>query len=112
MVCVAIFQRTSFLLAGGGLLGVLLSLSSGCLVGSFFLLGLLLGFQGSFLLFHDLFVLLDGFGVHLDGGVAESAVVSVPVLGHEGAGAARWASLSLLGDVSLAYIRSELPSMP
>jgi hypothetical protein len=34
-------------------------------------------------LFHDFFVLLDGLSIHLDGGVASSTVVPVPVLGHE-----------------------------
>jgi hypothetical protein len=73
----------SFLLC---LLGVLLSFASGGLVGHFLLLGLLLGLEGSLLLFHDLFVLLNSLGVHLDGGVAQSTVVSIPMLSHEGSG--------------------------
>ena len=53
------------------------------------------------LLLDDFFVLFDGFGVHLDGGVAEAAVVSVPVLSHEDTGSAGGAGLSVLGDLSL-----------
>lgn len=84
-----IIEQKSFLLSWSGtLLGVLLALASGSLIGSFFFLGLSFGLNGSLLLLHDFLVLLDGFSVHLDGGVAEAAVVSVPVLGHEGAGTA------------------------
>lgn len=70
------------------LLSVFLSLSSGSLFGEFLLLGLFLGFEGCLLLFHDLFVLLNSLGIHLDGGVAKSTVISVPVLSHEDAGSA------------------------
>jgi hypothetical protein len=66
-----------------GLLGVLLALSSWGFIGGLFFSGLSFGFEGSLLLFHDLFVLLNCFSIHLDGGVAQSTVISVPVLGHE-----------------------------
>ena len=104
---ISIKARRSFLLA---LLGVLLALAGGGLVGGFFFLGLALGLEGGLLLLHDFLVLLDGFGVHLDGGVAKSAIVSIPVLGHEGAGAAGGTGLALLGDVALAWISGEVPS--
>jgi hypothetical protein len=90
------------LLLGCGLLGVLLALSGRGLVRRLFLLCLLLCLKRRFLLLHDFLVLLDGLGVHLDGGVAETAVVSVPMLGHEGARPAGGAGLALLGDVALA----------
>lgn len=68
------------------LLTVFLAFASGSLVSGFLLLGLLLGIKGSLLLFHDLFVLFNSFGIHLDGGVAQSAVISIPMLTHEGSG--------------------------
>jgi hypothetical protein len=89
----------SFLLA---LFGVLLSFASRGLIGSFFILCLLFGFKGSFLLLQDFLVLLDSLGVHLDGGVAEPAVVTVPMLGHEGSGSTGGAGLALLGHGTLA----------
>ena len=75
------FTIKSFLL--GSFFSVLLALSSWSFIGGLFFSGLSFSFKSSLLLFHDLFVLLDSFGIHLDGGVAESTVVSVPVLGHE-----------------------------
>ena len=71
----------SFLFSG--LLGVLLALSGWGFIGSLFFSGFSLGFESGFFLLHDLFVLLDGFGIHLNGGVAQSAVISIPVLSHE-----------------------------
>ncbi len=100
-VGVCVIGQRSFLLASS-FLGVLLALSSGSLIGSFFFLGLLLSLKSSLLLLHDLLVLLDGLGIHLDGGVAETTIISIPVLSHEGAGTARGAGLALLGDVALA----------
>lgn len=91
-------STTSFLFS---FLGVFLAFASGGLVGGFLFSGLSFGFLLGSLLLDDFFVLLDGFGVHLDGGVAESAVVSVPVLSHEDTGSAGGAGLSVLGDLSL-----------
>ena len=84
------------------LLGVFLALARRSLIGSLLLLSLLLSLKRSFLLLHDLLILLNGFSVHLDGGVASSAVVSVPVLGHEDSWTARGAGFSSLGDVALS----------
>jgi hypothetical protein len=97
----SIISDLSFLL-GRCLLGVLLSLSSWGFVRGFFLFCFLLGLQGSFLLFHDLLILLDGLGVHLDGCVAKSTIIPIPVLSHESSRSAGRASFSLLCDGSLA----------
>jgi len=78
---IMINAHKSFLLA---FLRIFFALSSWSFFGSFFFLRLLLSLQSSLLLFHDLLVLLNGLGVHLDSSVAETAVISIPVLCHEG----------------------------
>jgi hypothetical protein len=65
--------------------GVFFTFSCRGFISSFFFFSFLLSLQGSFLLFHDFFILLDGFSVHLDGSVAESTVIPIPMLCHEGA---------------------------
>ena len=92
------------------LLGVLLALARRSLIGSLLLLSLLLSLKRSFLLLHDLLVLLNGFSVHLDGGVAEAAVVSIPVLCHESARSARRTGLPRLAYNSFACVICKLPS--
>jgi hypothetical protein len=96
---VVYLRETSFLFA---LLGVFLALACGGFISGLFLFGLLLGFKSSLLLFHDFLVLLDSLGIHLDCGVAEAAVITIPVLSHKDAGAARGTGLALLGYVTLA----------
>jgi hypothetical protein len=93
---------TSSFLLGCSLLGVFFTLTGGSLVGGFLGFGFGFCFEGGLLLLEDFFVLLHGFGVHLDGGVAEAAVVAVPVLTHEDAGSAGGTGLSGLSDVALA----------
>ena len=78
-------SNTSFLFA---FLSVFLALASRSLISSLFGLGLSLSLESSHLFLHDFLVLLDGFRVHLDGGMAEPTVVSIPVLTHEDAGSA------------------------
>jgi hypothetical protein len=96
---VDMIRYKSFLLA---LLGVFLAFSSRGFIGSFLLFCLLLGLESSLLFLHDFLVLLDSLGVHLDCGVAETAVVTIPVLSHEDSGSARGTGFALLGDIALA----------
>ena len=84
------------------LLGVFFALASWRLISSFFLLRLLLSLKRSFLLLHDFLILLYSFCVHLDGGMAEATIVSIPMLGHEGAGATGGAGLARLSDAAFA----------
>lgn len=81
---------------------ILLTFAGRSLVCSFFFFGFLLGLERSFLLLHDLFVLFDGLSVHLNGSMAKSTIVSVPVLSHKGARATWRASLPLLGHIAFA----------
>lgn len=78
-----------------------LGLGSRGLIGSFLLLLLALGFESGLLLLDDFLVLLDGFGVKFDGGVAGAAVVAIPMLSHEDTGAAARAVLLEVGDVAV-----------
>jgi len=87
------------------LFAVLLSFSDGGFVGEFLLLGFSFGIKGSLLLFHDLFVLFNSLGVHLDGGVAQSAVISIPVLSHIDSRSTIGAGLSVFAHVSAFYIK-------
>jgi len=57
--------------------------------------------QSSLLLLDDLLILLDGLRIKLDGGVAGTAVVAIPMLGHEDTGAATRAVLLEVGDVAV-----------
>ena len=79
------------------LLGTL-SLGSWSLIGSILLLTLAFFLNSGLLLLDDILVLLDGFGVKLDGGVAGTAIIAIPVLGHEDSSAASRAVLLQIGD--------------
>ena len=98
----------SFLLSS--LFGILFTFTSWGFIGSLFFSGFSFGFQGSFLFLHNLFVLFNGLCVHLDGSVAQSTIISIPMLGHEDSWTTWWAGLSGLSDVTLAWISEKLPS--
>jgi hypothetical protein len=78
-----------------------LSLWSGSLISSLLLLLLSLSFKSGLLLLDNFLILLDGFGVELDGGVAATAVISVPMFGHEDSSAASGAVLLEVGYVAI-----------